>query len=311
MEIIVAFLFVLFMSMALLLYLGRRREWRRRERVAVTRLSGGAAAVPTADVPSVSATPHAQVNSRWPLRPIADAVQQAGLQVAPSLIVGSMALLLCAGTAIAALRFQLLVAFGCGAALAWTPLLFLNFKRQRRLRAIAQQLPYVLDLLRTALESGHTLLRGIKMASENLPEPMASELRILVEHVRVGMSLPVAVDAMHQRIPVEELGFLAAAVRVQSDIGSSLANILENVATSTRNRQRLRDQIRTLTAQSRVSAMIVSLLPVVILGIFELLRPGYAAPLFNHPVGIKLLEAAIIMDVLAVLAMRHITKVDY
>jgi tight adherence protein B len=149
------------------------------------------------------------------------------------------------------------------------------------------------------------------MASANNPEPLASELRFIIDQVRVGVTLPLAIEAMYRRVPVEELGFLASAVSVQADSGSSLAEILEHVSQSIRYRQRLDDQIRTLTSQSRSSAMIVSALPAVVLGVFSLLRADYVRVLFTNPLGVKLLEAAIVLDFLAFVIMRRIAQVDF
>jgi len=179
------------------------------------------------------------------------------------------------------------------------------------MQALAEQLPYVLDLLKSALESGHSLLRGLQMAARNAPEPIASELRIVVEQVRVGMTLPMALAGMYRRVPMEELAFLVSSVTVQSEIGSSLAEILEHVSQSVRNRQRLRDQIRALTAQSRARAMIVTVLPFIVLAGLSLLRPDYARPLFTNPIGVRLLQTAIVLDVTAFLVMRRLTRVDY
>lgn len=204
-----------------------------------------------------------------------------------------------------------MIALLCAAGVATLPLYYLRIRANRRMATFNQQLPYVLDLLKSALESGHTLLRALQMATENLPDPVAGELRKVVEQVQVGMSLSTALDHMYRRIPQEDVGFIAVSVRIQSVVGSSLAEIIEHASQSVRNRQRLHDQIRTLTAQSRASAFIVTILPFVILGIFTLVRPGYAGPLFHDPSGIKLLEAAIVFDGLAFLAMRRIANIEY
>jgi tight adherence protein B len=140
---------------------------------------------------------------------------------------------------------------------------------------------------------------------------LASELRFIFDQVRVGLTLSLAIEGMYRRVPVEELGFLAAAVSVQAESGSSLAEILQHVAQSIRYRQRLEDQIRTLTSQSRTSAIIVSGLPVAVLAVFSLLRPEYAMILFTNPVGVKLLETATVLDLLGFAAMRRIARVDY
>jgi tight adherence protein B len=125
------------------------------------------------------------------------------------------------------------------------------------------------------------------------------------------MTLPLALEAMYERAPVEELGFLVAAVRVQTDVGNSLAEIFQHVAEGMRNRQRAEHQLRALTAQSRASAVIVSLLPFIVLAAFSLINPDYSRPLFHNEYGQKMLETAIVLDIIAFFVMRRIARVNY
>jgi tight adherence protein B len=199
----------------------------------------------------------------------------------------------------------------CGVAAATGPVLYARRRRTQRLKLLGEQLPYLIDLLRSALESGHTMLRALQMAGQNLPEPVSGELRLIVEQVQLGMTLPLALEAMYERAPVEELGFLVAAVRVQTDVGNSLAEIFQHVAEGMRNRQRAEHQLRALTAQSRASAVIVSLLPFIVLAAFSLINPDYSRPLFHNEYGQKMLETAIVLDIIAFFVMRRIARVHY
>jgi len=199
----------------------------------------------------------------------------------------------------------------CGVAAATAPVLYARRRRTQRLKLLGEQLPYLIDLLRSALESGHTMLRALQMAGQNLPEPVSGELRLIVEQVQLGMTLPLALEAMYERAPVEELGFLVAAVRVQTDVGNSLAEIFQHVAEGMRNRQRAEHQLRALTAQSRASAVIVSLLPFIVLAAFSLINPDYSRPLFHNEYGQKMLETAIVLDIIAFFVMRRIARVHY
>jgi tight adherence protein B len=198
-----------------------------------------------------------------------------------------------------------------GVAASTLPVFYARRKNNQRLKLLGEQLPYLIDLLKSALESGHTMLRGLQMAGQNLPEPISGELRLIVEQVQLGMTLPLALEAMYQRSQVEELGFLVAAVRVQADVGSSLAEVFEHVSQGMRNRQRAEHQLRALTAQSRASAVIVTLLPFIVLGAFSLINPGYSRPLFHNHYGQRMLQTAVVLDVVAYLVMRRIARVNY
>src|SRR5262249_30188324 len=117
-------------------------------------------------------------------------------------------------------------------------------------------------------------------------------------------------DSMFKRAPEESLGFLVAEVRVQAEVGSSISEILDRVTDSIRDRQRLQQELRTLTAQSRMSGLIVAAMPFLLLGFFTLVRPTYTYPLFHDPLGIKMLEAAIVLDGVALLVIRRMVQVD-
>jgi len=307
-----AILFALIMILATLLYAGGRSERQEQVDKLMHRLGHGSAAFRGYAAPE---RPHQMPVGLAPISALLShldrMIAQAGLTVEPGLLLALLAFLFLATTIISANWFHLAVAFGWGAVATSLPLLYLRRLRKRRLKAIGEQLPYMLDLLKSGMQSGHTLLRGLQMASENLPEPIAGEIHQVTEQVRVGMELAQGLASWYSRVPIDEIGFLIAAVNVQADVGSSLAEILQHVSDSIRNRQRLDQQIRTLTAQSRASAFIVTLLPIVVLGAFSLVRPDYARPLFHDPTGIKMLEAAIGLDLTALFTMRRIMRMDY
>ena len=252
--------------------------------------------------------------ARWqhPLREtLAIAIAQAGFDITPASFALIIIALFVTAMALTAFWLDFAIALACAVAAATVPLVILRTRRRRRLAEFGGQLPYVLDLLASSLESGHSVLRGLQISARDVPEPLGGEIRLVVDQVRVGMPLPIALESMHRRMPVEEVGFLTSAVRVQSDVGSSLAEILRHVAASVRTRRRLDDQVRALTAQARASAIIVTILPGVILGALTLIRPDYAHPPFHSPLGIRLLETALVFGALALLLMRRIARVDY
>src|SRR5579863_181123 len=309
MEILVSSsLCVLLLVLGLGRYWNRRIEHQRAARNAGQRLSGTTILITPAgrDAPArVVREPNRL------MRALARQLDGAGLTLEPWALLLAILVLFEIGRAIAWMRLPLDFAAACGAALATSPLVYLRFRRGRRLKTLSRQLPYVLEMLKSALGAGHTLMRGLQMAADNTAPPLAPELAMLVEQVQLGMRLPLAFEVMFHRIPIEELSFLAAAVGVQEETGSSLSEIIDRVTQSIRSRQRLADQIRTLTSQSRLSAMIVSALPAVILAAFSLLRPDYVNILFTDPLGNRLLEIAVVLDVVALLIMRRIAQVDF
>lgn len=309
-----SFLFVLLMATAILLFSDRERSASDKDRRVMHRLGVDTAGEPVSHRPLVieaEGTSAPGASSNFVKRSLDEMIGQSGVRLSPALLGGLFLGLFLFGLLVGISYFDLAEAVGLAIAFAAIPLFYVRFLRKARLKLFGQQLPYVVDLLRSALEAGHPLLRALQLAGDNSPEPIAGELRRVVEQIQVGIPLPQALETIHRRIPEEELGFLAIAVRIQAQVGSSLAEILRHVAAGVRTRQRLQKQLKMLTAQSRASATIVTLLPFVVLAAFGLIRPGYAAPLFRDPTGVKLLKTAIVLDLMAFFAMRRIARVNY
>src|SRR5271156_5035143 len=191
------------------------------------------------------------------------------------------------------------------------PLVFIQWKKQRRLKASGPQLPFALDLIKSSLEAGHSLQRALQVLVSEFADPLGSEFRTVLEQNRIGLPLARALEDMLKRVPEDDLRLLVVAVKVQTDVGSSLAAIVGRLSEIVRTRQRLKLQIRALTAQSRMGGMIVGALPIVVLAAFSLVQPGYAAVLFSDPTGQKILKTAIVLDALAFITIRRLLKLKY
>jgi len=197
------------------------------------------------------------------------------------------------------------------AGLGLLPIVYIRFRRGRRLRAFIQQLPFALDLMKSSLEAGHSLNRGLQVVVQEFGDPLGSEFRTVLEQTRIGLPLSRALEDMLKRVPEEDLRLLVVAVKVQNEVGSSLAGIVGRLSEIVRNRQRLRLQITALTAQSRMGGMIVGCLPIIVLAAFSLVQPSYAQALFYDPTGQKILKAAIVLDIMAFVTIRRLLKVKY
>lgn len=310
-ELVTFFCFALLISPAIAYYLIRHSQQIARERVLDRRLTNSqtdprvqlAWTAPRNELGRVLARLRALP---WVGRYLSESMHQANM---PILL--AIPALLVVGTLVSGHWLTVPGALLFGVVAATLPVFYARKKRRQRLKLLGEQLPYLIDLLKSALESGHTMLRALQMAGQNLPEPVSGELRLIVEQVQLGMTLPLALEAMYQRATVEELGFLVAAVRVQTDVGNSLAEVFQHVSQGMRNRQRAEHQLRALTAQSRASAVIVTLLPFIVLAAFSLINPGYSRPLFHNHYGQKMLEAAVVLDIVAYFVMRRIARVNF
>jgi tight adherence protein B len=237
---------------------------------------------------------------------------QAGIYMPVTDILLLMLAFAVAGVAIGgALWSDPTFALGLAVGLAALPLVYVGIRRQRRLREFQRQLPFALDLIKASLEAGHSLLRGFQVVVAEFGDPIGSEFRSVIEQSRLGLPLPRALEEMLARVPIEDLRLLVVAVRVQSDVGSSLAQIIGRLSELVRTRQRIQQQIRALTAQSRTSGLVVGLLPIVLLLGFSAIQPSYTQTLFYDPVGKMLLKIAAALDISAFVVIRWLLKVEF
>jgi len=246
------------------------------------------------------------------LRGLEESMWQAGIYMRVSEMLLIVVLMFGAGIFFGqALWHDILLALMAGAAFAAVPLFYIRFRRTRRLRAFVQQLPFALDLIKSSLEAGSSLSRSLQLVVQEFGDPLGSEFRTVLEQTRIGLPLPRALEGLLKRVPEEDLRLLVVAVRVHEEIGTSLALITGRLAEIVRMRQRLRLQIRALTAQSRMGGTIVAFLPLLVLGAFSLIQPGYAGSLFTDPAGVKILKIAVALDVMAFITIRRMLRLGY
>jgi len=150
----------------------------------------------------------------------------------------------------------------------------------RRMRAFDNQLSDTLNLWVNALRSGYSVLQGMETIATELPPPVSKEFERVVQEVRLGLSLEKALDNMYRRVPSEDLDLVITAVNIQREVGGNLAEVLDNISFTIRERVRIKGEIRTLTAQGRISGWIISILPVVLSGILYAINPDYMSELW-------------------------------
>lgn len=160
------------------------------------------------------------------------------------------------------------------------PPIFLRFSARRRLRAFEDQLSQTLNLWVNALRSGYSILQAMEAIATELPPPVSVEFERVVQEVRLGLSVPQALANMLRRMPSEDLDLIITAVNIQREVGGNLAEVLDTISFTIRERVRIKGEIRTLTAQGRLSGWIVSLLPVGLAFALFLINPEYMSELW-------------------------------
>ncbi|MGH7906415.1 MAG: type II secretion system F family protein [Candidatus Binataceae bacterium] len=246
------------------------------------------------------------------LRKLEDDLWRAGIYARVTDVLLIIVLLFGAGIAAGQILFGGgLLSLMAGVALGALPIVYIQVRKQRRLRAFVLQLPYALDLLKSSLEAGHSLMRGMQVVVQEFPDPLGGEFRTVLEQTRIGLPLPRALQDMLTRVPEEDLRLLVVAVKVQSEVGSSLAQIIGRLSEIVRTRQRLQNQIKAMTAQSRMGGMIVGILPLALMAFFGATQPAYTHTLFHTASGIKLVKIALTLDVVAFIMIRRLLRSTY
>ncbi len=181
---------------------------------------------------------------------------------------------------------------------------------RRRLRAVARQLPDALGVVANSLRSGFSFLQAIGVAAEEMPDPIAAELRQVVRETQVDISLEDALANLLNRLPLADLQLAVTAVLLQRQVGGNLAGLLDTVGEMVRLRWRVEADVRSLTAQGRLSGWIVGSLPFALGGFVMVVNPGYAGVLFREPLGRALLLAAVALQAVGVAIIRRLVRVE-
>jgi tight adherence protein B len=160
------------------------------------------------------------------------------------------------------------------------PPTYINFAAKRRMRAFDDQLSDTLNLWVNALRSGYSVLQAMEAIATELPAPVSKEFERVVQEVRLGLSLEQALDNMYRRVPSEDLDLVITAVNIQRQVGGNLAEVLDTISFTIRERVRIKGEIRTLTAQGRISGWVISLLPIGLGLILFAINPTYVSELW-------------------------------
>jgi tight adherence protein B len=238
-------------------------------------------------------------------------LDQADLHITPSrlMMFSVMAGALGALAASVLTPFIVLVIFA-GLVAASGPFIHVWWKRARRFHAFLELLPDALDLISRALSAGHAFSEALHMVSTEMPEPIATEFRKTYEEQNLGLSLKLALENLGERMPLLDLKMCITAVLIQRETGGNLAEILEKVAYTIRERFRILGDLKTLTTSSRMSAWLLCGLPIFVAIAVTVLNPEYMSVLWNDERGHYLIAAALFMQITGMLIVRKILKIQ-
>jgi tight adherence protein B len=191
----------------------------------------------------------------------------------------------------------------------FVPRIWVSRRISSRLNAFNKQLPDTIMLLSNSLRAGSSFLQSIELVSRESPAPMGSEMGRVVREVNLGLSMEEALSNLVRRIKSDDLDLMVTAIGVQQQVGGNLAEILDTIAFTIRERVRIKGEIRTLTAQGRYSGYLVAFLPIAIAVTLNFINPEFMQPLFTELIGQILLVVGGIMMAIGFFAIRKITDI--
>ena len=238
-------------------------------------------------------------------------VEQSGVKISISglLLVALVCALIFGFIVAAALRMSVgwLGGMVVGAAL---PFMFLRVKRTRRLRAFEEAFPEALDLMARALKAGHAFATGLKMAADEMQEPVGPEFRKTFDEQNFGLPLKDALQNLTERIPILDVRFFSTAVLIQRETGGNLSEILENLAHVVRERFKILRQVRVYTAHGRMTGYVLLALPAFLGVALCFINPEHMQLLFRERMGHIMLGATVVMQTIGYIWIKQVVKIE-
>ncbi len=189
------------------------------------------------------------------------------------------------------------------------PLMYVLRAKAKRMVVIENQLPDALDLMGRAMRAGHAFPSALRMVGSEMPEPIASEFRMVFDEINYGISTQEALTNLSTRVPSTDLSYFVIAVLIQHETGGNLSELLGNISSIIRERLKLMMTVRVLSAEGRLSAWILTLLPFALGIAMQAVNPGFLSTLWTDPLGIKMTIGALCLMLMGIFVMSRIIKI--
>ncbi len=190
------------------------------------------------------------------------------------------------------------------------PKFYMNHRRKKRVSKLNEQLPEALTMISNSLKAGFGLLQALASTSEQMSHPISTELSRTIHEMNIGSSAEVALLALAERGASYDLDIVVTAILVQRTVGGNLGEILDTVAETMRERIRIRGEISTLTAQQKLTGLVLGGIPIGVGLLFQVMSPGYMDPLFTTLTGKVMLTVAVVLEIIGVMIIQRILDIE-
>jgi tight adherence protein B len=235
--------------------------------------------------------------------------EQADVNMKPSALFGIALGCALVGGLISTLLVNMYVAPVGGSILFSLPFIWLWYKRASRLKKFAAQLPEAMELVARALRAGHSLAAGLHVVADEMPDPIAKEFGRVYEEQNLGVSLDEALGHLCERVPNLDLRFFVTSVNIQRQTGGDLAEILDRIGHVIRERFKILGQVKALTAEGRLSGIVLIAMPIGLFLMMLHMKPDYIKLLWTDEMGIKMSVGAIILMIIGSYAIKKIVDI--
>lgn len=195
--------------------------------------------------------------------------------------------------------------------LGWiAPSIIVKRKKKKRVKVLSDQLGDAIVLISNSLKAGYSFLQAVEMVSKEMTPPISDEFAQLQKEINLGYTTEQALENIMKRVESDDLGLVITAVLTQRQIGGNLAEILDNISGTIRDRLKIKGEIKTLTAQGKASGMVISLVPVGLGLVMQVTNPDYIGLLFSNKLGWGILAVAVVMQSIGIYSISKIIKIE-
>lgn len=191
------------------------------------------------------------------------------------------------------------------------PRLYINYKKESRLQQLNHQLGDALVVMANALRSGFGFQQAMDTVRREMPPPITTEFSWALREMNLGFSTEEALMNLSQRVKSEDMDMVITGIIIQRQVGGNLAEILDNISNTIRDRSNVKKQIKILTAQGRLSGLVIGMLPVFLVAIMLIINPSYFDPMTKDMTGIAIIVTSVVLELVGILIIKKITDIDF
>ncbi|AYC30743.1 type II secretion system protein [Paenisporosarcina cavernae] len=238
-------------------------------------------------------------------------LKRAGVPLKPEEYILFKWMMILLGTILSYLIIRSLLILPVGAVAGYYSLkVFIRTKEKKRVQKFNQYLPEMISSIVNALRAGFSFFQAMKNIAEEAPSPTKEELDMMLKEMQYGATVEESFMRMKERVPSDDLDLMIQAILIQRQVGGNLAVVLEKIVHTIRERIKIQGQIKTLTAQGKLSGMVVAFLPAALAGMLQLVNPGYMTVLFTTPIGIGMIAIGFISMIIGFFLIMKITNIE-